>query len=66
MVYHQSGPGDIEITSYVLLTYNILKQFSKGRELLLWLQRNQNGIGGFSSTQVGIYQSVFVCNCGTA
>lgn len=53
-MYYQppSGPSDIEITAYCLLTYNTMKQHGEGHELLLWLQRQQNSDGGFRSTQV--------------
>ncbi|KAK7504616.1 hypothetical protein BaRGS_00004102, partial [Batillaria attramentaria] len=51
--YHRKppGPSDIEITAYVLLAYNELNKFDVGRDIVLWLQGQQNSDGGFSSTQ---------------
>jgi hypothetical protein len=46
------GPSSVEITSYVILAYLGINQPGDARELVLFLQKNQNSIGGYSSTQV--------------
>ncbi|KAL5011374.1 hypothetical protein ScPMuIL_009925 [Solemya velum] len=47
----QSRPIDIEITSYALLTYARLKDFTNGWPLLTWIVSQRNSNGGFASTQ---------------
>ena len=46
------GPREVETTAYCLLAYNTIGRVTEGRDLLLWLQRQQNALGGFRSTQV--------------
>ena len=50
--HHPSGPSDVEISAYCLLALHTVKKVDEGREILLWLQKQQNSNGGFSSTQV--------------
>ena len=68
--YHPpSGPSDIETSAYCLLAYNMIRKVTEGREILLWLQKQQNSRGGFGSTQVqceiwtGCSLSWFACSC---
>ncbi|KAL5012797.1 hypothetical protein ScPMuIL_011348 [Solemya velum] len=49
--YQQSRPVDIEITSYALLTYAHLQDFTNGWPLLRWILSQRNNNGGFASTQ---------------
>ncbi|CAC5405667.1 CD109 [Mytilus coruscus] len=42
---------DIEITSYVLLIYNIRKDITNGVRVVKWLNKQKNPFGGFTSTQ---------------
>ncbi|XP_076095335.1 CD109 antigen-like [Mytilus galloprovincialis] len=42
---------DIEMTSYVLLIYNIRKDITNGVQVVKWLNKQKNPFGGFISTQ---------------
>ncbi|CAG2193401.1 CD109 [Mytilus edulis] len=42
---------DIEMTSYVLLIYNIRKDITNGVQVVKWLNKQKNPFGGFTSTQ---------------
>ncbi|XP_063427336.1 C3 and PZP-like alpha-2-macroglobulin domain-containing protein 8 [Mytilus trossulus] len=42
---------DIEMTSYVLLIYNIRKDITNGVRVVKWLNKQKNPFGGFISTQ---------------
>ncbi|XP_070198324.1 CD109 antigen-like [Littorina saxatilis] len=45
------GPSDIEVTAYCILAFNTIGKVNEARELVLWLQKQQNSNGGFRSTQ---------------
>ena len=62
--HHCCGPNraqstDIELWSYVLLTHTERKDISGGRLIMKWLSKQQNGNGGFMSTQVTNITSFF-------
>ncbi|CAC5397371.1 CD109 [Mytilus coruscus] len=42
---------DIEITSYVLLIYNLKNDTANGMKVVKWLNKQRNPFGGFISTQ---------------
>uniref|UniRef100_A0A1I8AIS1 NTR domain-containing protein n=1 Tax=Steinernema glaseri TaxID=37863 RepID=A0A1I8AIS1_9BILA len=49
--FYQPRPVDVEMTSYVLLTYMLNGQTEKGLPIVRWLTGQRNAYGGFSSTQ---------------
>ena len=52
--YYRPRSADIEITSYVLLTYAHKKDIQIGLPISQWLAQQRNSLGGYSSTQVGL------------
>ena len=50
--YEQAKAVNIEMTSYVLLTYCHLKNLSMSLPIAKWIVAQRNANGGFSSTQV--------------
>ena len=53
---------DIEMTSYVLLIYNIRKDITNGVRVVKWLNKQKNPFGGFTSTQVSIVVYTSILN----
>ena len=51
--YYRPRSADIEITSYVLLTYAHRRDIQMGLPISQWLAQQRNSLGGYSSTQVG-------------
>ncbi|XP_041375995.1 CD109 antigen-like isoform X3 [Gigantopelta aegis] len=54
--HHCCGPNraestDVELWSYILLTYTEKNDIGNGRLIMKWLSKQQNGNGGFMSTQ---------------
>ncbi|XP_076470228.1 CD109 antigen-like isoform X3 [Babylonia areolata] len=49
--HHRTGPSAIEITSYTALTYQALNDILGARNLIMFLQKQQNELGGYVSTQ---------------
>ncbi|ESO93728.1 hypothetical protein LOTGIDRAFT_209261 [Lottia gigantea] len=49
--HRKSSPVNIEATAYVLLTYAEMKEKLKGLPILRWLISQQNGKGGYSTSQ---------------
>uniref|UniRef100_A0A183D6Y7 TED_complement domain-containing protein n=1 Tax=Gongylonema pulchrum TaxID=637853 RepID=A0A183D6Y7_9BILA len=49
--FYQPRPVDVEMTSYVLLTYMLNGDTVKGLSVVRWLTSQRNALGGFSSTQ---------------
>jgi len=50
--YTQARAVNIEMTSYVLLTYCQLKDLSMSLPIAKWIVAQRNANGGFASTQV--------------
>ena len=52
---HQTAPIDIETTAYALLAYMTFPQpdVASAAQIVRWLAKQRNSLGGFASTQVG-------------
>ncbi|VDN08427.1 unnamed protein product [Thelazia callipaeda] len=49
--FYQPKPADVEMTSYVLLTYMLRDDTVSAVPVVRWLSSQRNALGGFSSTQ---------------
>ena len=57
--------SDIETTAYAVLALVTIGDNGAARDPVLWLQRKQNGYGGYQSTQVrwtSLHTCMMVCN----
>ena len=54
--YSRPQSNDVEVTSYVLLTYATQNDLSKSISIAKWLIKNRNAQGGFTSTQVNLFK----------
>ena len=51
-LYSQTSSNDIEMTSYVMMTYVARDDVSSALPIMRWLISKRNDLGGFYSTQV--------------
>uniref|UniRef100_A0A0N4Z9Y7 A2M_recep domain-containing protein n=1 Tax=Parastrongyloides trichosuri TaxID=131310 RepID=A0A0N4Z9Y7_PARTI len=51
LYFYQPKPADVEMTAYVLLSYNKLGDTHSASSVVRWLTSQRNSLGGFSSTQ---------------
>ena len=49
----QAASSDVEMTSYVLLTYAAMNDSTGGLDVMKWVASQRNPNGGYASTQVG-------------
>uniref|UniRef100_A0A0K0G480 CD109 antigen (inferred by orthology to a human protein) n=1 Tax=Strongyloides venezuelensis TaxID=75913 RepID=A0A0K0G480_STRVS len=51
LYFYQAKPADVEMTGYVLLSYNKVGDTHSASSIVRWLTSQRNSLGGFSSTQ---------------
>ncbi|CEF64943.1 CD109 antigen [Strongyloides ratti] len=51
LYFYQPKPADVEMTAYVLLSYNKIDDTHSASPIVRWLTSQRNSLGGFSSTQ---------------
>lgn len=67
--YYRAPSAEVEMTSYALLAYTVGNQpeaVINSKPIVMWLSKQRNAQGGFSSTQVpgtteGLSLSYFLC-----
>ena len=57
ILYYRAPAVDIEMTAYALLTYVVLAKddsslIGQAMQIVKWLTKQRNALGGFASTQV--------------